>query len=177
MKLVLWQAEAGRHGRIQHDSTPGPLRRRQPVAEPALLLFAALRLRRAVPSRSARGLRRGNARWSRAADSHFRYEDILRAKAKNPHLVCIQRINDNDVRKATNGMDRLLAEANRAADHTVFVSEWLREYHASRWFEPAKPHSVILEWSRPGDLSSDRRRGMDAGARLCVSSRIIGRTI
>ena len=79
----------------------------------------------------------------------FRYEDILRAKAKNPHLVCIQRINDNDARKATDGMDRQLAEANRAADHTVFVSEWLRDYHASRWFNTAKPHSVILNGADP----------------------------
>ena len=88
------------------------------------------------------------------------YEDILRAKAKNPHLVCIQRINDNDVRKGTNAMDRLLAEANRAADHTVFVSEWLRDYHASRWFDAAKPHSVILNGADPG-LSPDRRRSME----------------
>ena len=79
----------------------------------------------------------------------FRYEDVLRAKAKNPRLVCIQRINDNDARKGTNAMDRLLAEANRAADHTVFVSEWLRDYHVSRWFDPAKPHSVILNGADP----------------------------
>jgi glycosyltransferase involved in cell wall biosynthesis len=79
----------------------------------------------------------------------FSYEDILRAKEKNPRLVCIQRINDNDARKGTDAMDRVLAEANRTADHTVFVSEWLRDYHASRWFDSAKPHSVILNGADP----------------------------
>ena len=79
----------------------------------------------------------------------FSYEEVLRAKEKNPRLVCIQRINDNDARKATDGMDRQLAETNRAADHTVFVSEWLRDYHASRWFNTAKPHSVILNGADP----------------------------
>lgn len=79
----------------------------------------------------------------------FSYEDILRAKAKNPRLVCIQRINDNDARKGTDAMDRVLAQANRAADHTVFVSGWLRDYHASRWFDSAKPHSVILNGADP----------------------------
>jgi glycosyltransferase involved in cell wall biosynthesis len=80
----------------------------------------------------------------------FSYEDVLRAKEKNPRLVCIQRVNDNDARKGTNGMDRLLAEANRAADHTVFVSKWLRDYHASRWFDSAKPdHSVIVNGADP----------------------------
>ena len=42
-----------------------------------------------------------------------------------------------------------MAEANRAADHTVFVSEWLRDYHASRWFDSAKTHSVILNGADP----------------------------
>jgi glycosyltransferase involved in cell wall biosynthesis len=79
----------------------------------------------------------------------FSYEDVLRAKAKNPRLVCIQRINDNDVRKGTDAMDRMLAGANRAADYTVFVSEWLRDYHDSRWFDAAKPHSVILNGADP----------------------------
>jgi len=79
----------------------------------------------------------------------FSYEDVLRAKEKNPRLACIQRINDNDARKGTDAMDRALAEANRAADHTVFVSEWLRDYHASRWFDAAKPHSVILNGADP----------------------------
>lgn len=79
----------------------------------------------------------------------FSYEDILRARARNPHLVCIQRINDNDVRKGTDAMDLLLQEANRAADHTVFVSEWLRDYHASRWFDATKQHSVILNGADP----------------------------
>ena len=46
-------------------------------------------------------------------------------------------------------MDRQLAEANRAADHTVFVSEWLRDYHAARWFDAAKPHSVIHNGADP----------------------------
>jgi glycosyltransferase involved in cell wall biosynthesis len=79
----------------------------------------------------------------------FSYEDVLRAKAKNPGLICIQRINDNDVRKGTDAMDRMLAAANRAADHTVFVSEWLRDYHASRWFDAAKSHSVVLNGADP----------------------------
>ena len=43
----------------------------------------------------------------------------------------------------------LLAEANRAADHTVFVSDWLRDYHASRWFDLMRPHSVILNGADP----------------------------
>jgi Glycosyltransferase len=77
------------------------------------------------------------------------YEDVLRAKERNPRLLCIQRINDNDARKGTREMDRFLAECNRAADHTVFVSEWLRDHHAERWFDKSRPHSVILNGADP----------------------------
>ena len=77
------------------------------------------------------------------------YEEVRRAKEKNPRLRCIQRINDNDIRKGTSGMDAYLAECNLAADHTVFVSEWLRDYHAERWFDPSRPHSVIHNGADP----------------------------
>jgi glycosyltransferase involved in cell wall biosynthesis len=79
----------------------------------------------------------------------FSYADVLAAKQLNPKLRCIQRINDNDIRKGTGGMDAHLAAANRAADHTIFVSDWLREYHVRNWFEESKPHSVILNGANP----------------------------
>jgi glycosyltransferase involved in cell wall biosynthesis len=77
------------------------------------------------------------------------YADVLKAKEKNPRLLCVQRINDNDIRKGTGEMDKFLAECNRAADHTVFVSEWLRDHHGERWFDRARPHSVILNGADP----------------------------
>ncbi len=55
----------------------------------------------------------------------------------------LHRINECDLRKGTNEIDALLADANRVADHTVFISAWLRDYHAERWFDLARPHSVI----------------------------------
>lgn len=79
----------------------------------------------------------------------FTYDDVAVAKMRNPRLRCIQRINDNDARKKTGGMDAHLAGANRAADHTVFVSRWLRDYHAERWFDSSQPHSVIANGADP----------------------------
>jgi glycosyltransferase involved in cell wall biosynthesis len=79
----------------------------------------------------------------------FSYADVLRAKETTPRLRCIQRINDNDIRKGTDTMDAHLADCNRAADHTVFVSEWLLDYHAARWFDISRPHSVIHNGADP----------------------------
>lgn len=79
----------------------------------------------------------------------FSWEDVAAAKARNPRLKVVQRINDNDVRKGTNEMSDALAAANRTADHTVFVSGWLRDHHADRWFDRARPHSVIEPGADP----------------------------
>ncbi len=84
----------------------------------------------------------------------FSYEDVLEAKKRNPRLKCIQRINDNDLRKGTGEMDKMLAACNRAADHTVFVSAWLRDHHAARWFDVGRPHSVILAGADPAIFHS-----------------------
>lgn len=46
-------------------------------------------------------------------------------------------------------MDELLARANKVATLTVFVSAWLRDYHAQRWFDTARPHVVIEPGADP----------------------------
>lgn len=76
-------------------------------------------------------------------------DDIERYKNRYPHVVCVHRINENDQRKQTTFMDGLLAEANAYADYTVFISSWLRDYHAERWFDRKKPHSVIINGADP----------------------------
>jgi glycosyltransferase involved in cell wall biosynthesis len=79
----------------------------------------------------------------------FGPEEVARLKRDRPDVRCVHRINDNDLRKGTSQMDRLLADTNRVADHTVFISAWLRDYHAERWFDLARPHSVILNAADP----------------------------
>lgn len=87
-----------------------------------------------------------------SAGTSFGVEEVLKIKKLYPSIPCLHRINDNDVRKeslASTGtienfaMNQLLAKSNEVADHTVFVSEWLQEYHAVRWFDKKNPHSVI----------------------------------
>lgn len=80
------------------------------------------------------------------AGTTFGAEEVEAAKKRWPGLRCLHRINDNDIRKETSEMDSFLARSSRVADHTVFVSGWLRDYHAARWFDSSRAHSVI----RPG---------------------------
>ena len=76
-------------------------------------------------------------------DVTFDVGEIAAHKSRYPHTVCIQRVNDNDRHRGSADRDRSQADASRVADHTVFVSAWLREYEIERWFDPAQPHSVI----------------------------------
>lgn len=79
----------------------------------------------------------------------FDADEVEAYRRRNPGTPCIHRINDNDIRKGTSEMDRALARASRVADHTVFVSEWLRDHHAANWFDPSRPHSVIEPGADP----------------------------
>lgn len=101
-------------------------------------------------------------------DLSIPYEKVLAARQGNPRLRCVQRINDNDLRKGTGEMDAMLADANQAADHTVFVSSWLRDHHAERWFDVAKPHSVILNGADPAIFHPHRANEWKAGETLRI---------
>ena len=74
----------------------------------------------------------------------FSLEELREYVRANPKVRVIHRINDNDIRKETTEMDRRLAQYDELAHHTVFISSWLRDYHAERWFDIRKPNSVII---------------------------------
>jgi len=76
-------------------------------------------------------------------------EEVQAYKARHPRVRVVHRINDNDVRKKTSEMDARLARFDALADHTVFISEWLRDHHASNWFDRKKTHSCILNGADP----------------------------
>lgn len=84
-----------------------------------------------------------------AANRVFSVDDVSHLRASQPRLRVLHRVNECDQRKGTDFMDRLLAEANVIADYTVFIAEWLRDYHAERWFDVTHPHSVIYNGADP----------------------------
>ncbi|MBM3856799.1 MAG: glycosyltransferase family 4 protein [Verrucomicrobia bacterium] len=84
-----------------------------------------------------------------SAGTTFGAKEVADLKKRYPHVPCVHRINDNDLRKNSSEMDQFLAESNRVADHTVFVSKWLRDHHGAKWFDLAKSHSVITPGADP----------------------------
>lgn len=79
----------------------------------------------------------------------FGPEEIRAYKHQHPEVRCLHRVNECDARKGTDFMDELLAGANKVADFTVFVSDWLRQYHTARCFDTSQPHAVIANGADP----------------------------
>lgn len=79
----------------------------------------------------------------------FGMEEIKRYKAAHPDVRLLHRINECDARKNSSFIDRLLEEANQEADHTVFISSWLRDHHSALWYDIRRPHSVIYNGADP----------------------------
>jgi glycosyltransferase involved in cell wall biosynthesis len=74
----------------------------------------------------------------------FGHDEIAAYRKAHPRARVVHRVNDNDIRKGTTEMDALMARYNALADFTVFISEWLRDHHAEKWFDRSRPHACIL---------------------------------
>jgi glycosyltransferase involved in cell wall biosynthesis len=79
----------------------------------------------------------------------FGLADLEPFRERNPQVPILHRINECDQRKGTNDIDELLRRTNALADHTVFISEWLRDYFIERWFDASRSHSVIYNGADP----------------------------
>lgn len=79
----------------------------------------------------------------------FAVSDVARWREHRPVGIVIHRVNECDERKGTSTMDAQLSRVNSLADHTVFISAWLRDYHAARWFDSTRPNSVVRSGADP----------------------------
>lgn len=79
----------------------------------------------------------------------FGMEEIGNFKKLHPQVRILHRINECDQRKGSHFMDECLRDANQIADHTVFISEWLRDYFLDRWFRASQSHQVIYNGADP----------------------------
>lgn len=79
-----------------------------------------------------------------SASSAFNDTDVWAyLAAVNPAAVVVHRVNECDERKKTRWVNRRLMLANRCADHTVFISSWLRDLFSGHGYAGASS-SVIL---------------------------------
>ncbi|MEO1288904.1 MAG: hypothetical protein AAFV93_14145, partial [Chloroflexota bacterium] len=77
---------------------------------------------------------------SSASFDHYDIQAYL--QYVNEDSLVIHRVNECDERKNTTGINQILRDANQYADHTVFVSAWLRDLHLKQGM-PAQSNTVI----------------------------------
>lgn len=76
--------------------------------------------------------------------NHFSANDLLRIKEQSPpHTKIILRVNDNDARKGTSGVDQRLIELSKHLDGTIFVSDWLADYFQKQGWKNA--NSIVVK--------------------------------
>lgn len=100
----------------------------------------------------------------------FGIDEIRKARELNPKISCVHRINECDLRKGTTGVDELMARANAVADYTVFVSQWLADYHSARWFDSQRPYAAILNGADPKVFYPDPKK---KGIRKSMPVRVV----
>jgi hypothetical protein len=70
---------------------------------------------------------------------HYKWNEARHGKKVKVFL----RVNDNDARKGTNGVDAELIRLSEFVDGTIFVSEWLKDYFDEKGWK-CKNNTVIV---------------------------------
>ncbi len=79
---------------------------------------------------------------------------------KNHKVPVIHRVNECDARKGTNDVDRVLRACSHFAAATVFVSDWMKDYHTQHRDWHCREHRVIYngvdhQHFKPGEKIDD----------------------
>lgn len=83
----------------------------------------------------------------KSESSSFNHKDIKKyLKNINPNARVVHRINECDERKNTKGLNKFYIKANKIADHTIFVSTWLKNLYFNSGFV-SNEYSVIMSGS------------------------------
>lgn len=94
--------------------------------------------------------------------------DLLRYQLwRNRRAVVVHRVNECDERKDTAGVNARLRRANLCADHTVFVSAWLRDLHLAQGW-PGASHGVIRNGSDTAVFNPEGFRPWDGRGPLRI---------
>ena len=98
-----------------------------------------------------------------SAFTHIQVENYLRFQ--NSNALVVHRINECDERKGTNFVNKYMIEANKIADHTVFVSNWLRNLYISQGMDLIRK-TVIRAGANKIIFNPDNRSLWEGGQKI-----------
>jgi hypothetical protein len=101
-----------------------------------------------------------------SASGLYNQRQISKYVFRHPDTLVVHRINECDERKNTVHVNRYLKRANRAADHTVFISGFLKDLFAGKGFIKGNPSSVILNGANSRIFNSRKTARWDGCSAL-----------
>jgi hypothetical protein len=78
----------------------------------------------------------------RPGNTEISVNEIINYKKSFPKTKIIHRVNECDARKGTKGLDNLLRQCSHHTDATVFVSNWMKDYHIDRGWACKDNHVI-----------------------------------
>ena len=88
-----------------------------------------------------------------SSDCNFSINDAIKLKSKFPSTKVVLRVNDNDARKNTEGVDDLWISSSQFVDTTIFVSNWIKDYFLEKGWKCNNNHvlynGVDLKFFKP----------------------------
>jgi glycosyltransferase involved in cell wall biosynthesis len=80
------------------------------------------------------------------AVSAFPFDKVMEYKNRYPNVKIIHRVNDTDKARpyAPPTREKYFIDINKQTDHTIFISEWLRDHYVEGGFDLDHNHSVIV---------------------------------
>lgn len=69
------------------------------------------------------------------------YEAFIARRSLPNQPKIVARINENDARKGTTGVDEMMMNLVHHSDGAVYVSNWLKDYYDERWLVPSMRQS------------------------------------
>ena len=94
--------------------------------------------------------------------SMFTHIDVLKyIQFVKQDVVVVHRVNECDERKNTNFVNQYLIEANKSADATVFVSNWLKNLFLNQGLECENVSVIMSGANNKVFYNSDENKDMD----------------
>jgi len=78
----------------------------------------------------------------RYGNTRISVNEMILYKSKNTGTKFLHRVNECDARKLTTDVDSMLRECSRYTDKTIFVSNWMKDYHLHKGWQ-CNNNSVI----------------------------------
>lgn len=86
----------------------------------------------------------------RPTETHT-FQMAMDYKQKNPDVKIIHRVNDTDKARPYGPpvREEFFLEINKQTDHTIFISEWVRDHYIKLGFNPDHPNTVVVNGCSP----------------------------